>query len=304
MGMLRDTVDWLRYGVGGRPEAKAVWTLDGGRPGASDGDNFRTNKITVAEAMDHGAAGGAAAIGYSATWACVNLIAGTAASLSVSVLRKDPNGVKREVSDHPLYWILRMDPNFDMDDYQFWEFIFASIELHGNAYAQTVRGVGGNIVALMPLRPEAVSVRRLASGDIEYSWSSDGKPMKVSQTDMLHVRGFGGGPLGGLSTLRACSRTFGGALAVDSTAKALFDNGVRPSGVLSAPEGVRLTPDQRKEAERKLQERFVGAMNQGRPMLLDGGLKWESLAIDPADAQMLESRKFSGEEVCRLKQQH
>jgi HK97 family phage portal protein len=41
-------------------------------------------------------------------------------------------------------------------------------------------------------------------------------------------------------------------------------------------------------------------MNAGRPMLLDGGLKWEQLTIDPVDAQLLESRKFSGEEICRI----
>lgn len=61
-----------------------------------------------------------------------------------------------------------------------------------------------------------------------------------------------------------------------------------------------LTREQREEAERLLQEKFVGAANAGRPMLLDAGLKWEQLSIDPHDAEMLESRRFSVEEVCRV----
>ena len=35
-------------------------------------------------------------------------------------------------------------------------------------------------------------------------------------------------------------------------------------------------------------------------MLLDGGLTWSALSIDPQDAQMLETRKFSGEQICRI----
>ena len=61
-----------------------------------------------------------------------------------------------------------------------------------------------------------------------------------------------------------------------------------------------LTKDQRQELETLLQERHQGAMRSGRPMLLDNGLKWTQLSVKPQDAQMLESRKFSGEQICRI----
>jgi HK97 family phage portal protein len=61
-----------------------------------------------------------------------------------------------------------------------------------------------------------------------------------------------------------------------------------------------LNKEQRPELERLLQEKFVGAVNSGRPMLLDNGVKWEQLSISPEDAQMLESRRFSVEEICRV----
>jgi len=41
-------------------------------------------------------------------------------------------------------------------------------------------------------------------------------------------------------------------------------------------------------------------MNAGRPMVLEGGTKWQQLTINPEDAQMLQSRGFSVEEVCRF----
>jgi HK97 family phage portal protein len=78
----------------------------------------------------------------------------------------------------------------------------------------------------------------------------------------------------------------------------MFANGVRSSGVLSTEKDLK--PDQRQKAEALLQEKFVGAHNAGRPMLLDNGVKWEQLSIDPGDAEMLESRRFGVEEVCRV----
>lgn len=265
--------------------------------GAQDGDNFRTNRITVAEYNDAGAAHGI--LGLATTWACVNFIAGTIASLPLTVYRKGPGGVPVEATDHHLYRLLHNRPNFDQSAFDFWEYLAASIELHGNAYAEISFGSGGRIVALTPIRPDIMSVSRLASGDIEYRWTDNGRPREVTQAAMLHIRGFGGSPLGGLSPLSVCRRSFASASSVESAAAKIFSNGELSSGVLTK-DGAPLTKEQRIELEALLQEKYIGAVNAGRPMLLDGGLSWQALSIDPGDAEMLESRKFGVEEICRI----
>ena len=63
---------------------------------------------------------------------------------------------------------------------------------------------------------------------------------------------------------------------------------------------VKVTVQMDKQAEELLQEKFAGAINAGRPMLLDRGMDWVQLSISPEDAQMLQSRAFSVEEVCRF----
>lgn len=277
--------------------AKGTWTPESGRPGFHDRDNFTTNRVTLADYNEQLAHSGNA-VGLSATWACTNLIAGTGASLSPQVMRPGPDGVAVVARDHPLFALLALDPNYDQSAYDFWEFMFACPELQGNAFAEKKRGTGGQLVALDPLRPDTVKVRRLDDGSLEYEWTVDGRRRVRRQEDVLHVRGFGGGPLGGLSPLAVCRLVFHGALAAERAAAAMFGNGARPSGVLSMEE--KLDKAQRAELETLLQEKFAGAMNSGRPMLLDNKLKWEQLTIDPEDAQMLESRKFSGEEVCRI----
>ena len=240
----------------------------------------------------------ASVLGLASAWACVNLLAGTIASLPLMVYRTQ-GGARMVASDHPLYMILHNSPNADQTAVDFWEFICACIELGGNAYAEIIRSSDGRVIALsVPIAPEIMTVRRLRDGSLQYEWSDGGIRLVAAQENMLHIRGFGGNPLGGLSTLSFGRQTFGLAQAIERASGDTFRNGVRPSGLLKTAD--TLTLDQRKQAEELLQEKFTGALNAGRPMLLDRGMDWVQLSISPEDAQMLQSRAFSVEEVCRF----
>lgn len=262
-------------------------------------DNFVRNQVTVAEVSDLGLRRGRNALGLSATWACVNLLAGTIASLPLVVYR-DVGGIRQVARDHPLYWLLHDSPNYDQTAVDFWEFMAAGIELQGNAYAEIVRRDGGVTTSLTPIRPDLVRARRLDSGSIEYRWTSAGREVVRLDRDVLHIRGPLGDALSGMSTLSACAGAFDSAMAADGAAATIFSNGVRPSGVLSTADSVSLTKDQRDTLELLLQEKFRGAMNAGRPMLLDRGMKWTQLDLSPEDAEMLATRGFGVEEICRI----
>ncbi len=263
-----------------------------------NGNNFVTNQLTVAQYNDSRDASAAGVLGLAAAFACVNLIAGTIASLPLMVYR-DRNGRREVAKDHPLYRVLHDSPNADQTSLDFWEFVCASIELDGNAYCEIERGADGRVLALSPpLVPELVSVRRADGGDLRYEWTEQGRKRGQTQREILHIRGFGGSVLGGISTLSMGRHTFGMAQAIERAATATFRNGVRTSGVMSSDKP--FTGDQRKTAEELLQAKYAGSMNAGVPMLLDNGLKWQSISINPEDAQMLESRAFSVEEICRF----
>jgi HK97 family phage portal protein len=266
--------------------------------GAQDGSNFRHNTITTEAYHDRAASVDGLSLGLSATWACVNLLAGTIASLPVAVYRRGPQGVAIEATDHPLYWLLHDSPNYDQSAYDFWEFMCAAIELRGNAYAEMQKRDDGFLVALNPIKPDGMVVRRLRTGELEYRWTDETGDRVELQDRILHIRGFGGSPLGGVSPLAVCRAVFGSALSTNQAATSMFANGVRPSGVLSTDK--TLSKEQRPELERLLQDKFTGAMNAGRPMVLDNNMKWQQLTISPEDAQMLESRKWGVEEICRV----
>lgn len=237
------------------------------------------------------------ALALSGVWACVNLLAGTTASLPFMVY-EDRGGERVPARSHPLWRVLHESPNYDQTAVDFWEYLSASLELWGNAYAAINRAPDGRIIALRPAPPSEVSVTRLPSGVLEYAWTDEGQRYRLTDADVLHIRGFGGGPMGGLSTLSFARQSFGIAQAQDRMAGNTFRNGMAPAGAIVFPEF--LSPENRKTAESVLIERHAGAVNAGRPLILEGGTKWQPLTINPEDAQMLESRQFSIEEVCRF----
>jgi HK97 family phage portal protein len=140
--------------------------------------------------------------------------------------------VRAAVKDHDLYRLLNVSPNADQTAVEFWEQILLSIELRGNGYARIDR-IGDRVVALTPIHPDSVSVRRTAGNALEYSWTEEnGKSYRESERGILHFRGFGGNPLGGLSTLKYGAQTFGLQTAINRSASVTFRNALRPSGLL------------------------------------------------------------------------
>lgn len=237
------------------------------------------------------------ALSLSAAWACVNLLAGTQGTLPLMVYRTAPNGSRMVDRAHPLYRLLHDSPNYDQTAVDFWEYMTAMIELHGNAYARIER-IGGRVVALRPIPANAVRVVRRSDGKLEYNWTQDGRTYRETEESVFHVRGFGGDPLGGMSTLQFGRRAFGLSQAIDKAASATFRNGMRPSYALKFDKF--LTPEQRALARKELADEFIGAANAGRPFIAEGGCTLEALTLNPEDAQMLESRAFSVEEICRF----
>ncbi|CCE96160.1 Portal protein GP3 [Sinorhizobium fredii HH103] len=232
----------------------------------------------------------------SAVWACVNLIAGTISSLPLMVYRTGADGTRTIAADHPLYRLLHDSPNYDQTAVDFWDFVAASIELWGSAYALVSRSAIG-VIAITPIRPDLVSVRRLKSGTIEYRWTENGKSYVETDRSVLHIRGPGGNPLGGMSTLEFGRNAFSLARATDKAASRTFRNGLRPSGALKFDKW--LTDPQRETARTELAAK-VGADASGEPLILEGGVDWKQFSINPNDAQMLESRGYSVEEIARF----
>lgn len=244
------------------------------------------------------------AMSMTAVYACVRVLAESIASLPLHVYRRGENGNRTKAEDHPLFFLLHDEPNPEMSSFTFRETLMTHLLLYGNAYAQILRNGRGEIVALYPLLPNRMRVERDEGGRLFYRYSRydqepptmDGSTVVLSPEDVLHIPGMSFDGLVGLSPIAACRNAVGAGLSADEYSSRYYANGAAPMGVLEHP-GVIKDPEKLRESWTAA---YGGTRNAGRVAILEEGLKFTPISISPQDSQLLETRKFSVEEICRI----
>jgi len=235
------------------------------------------------------------AIHLSAVWACVRLLSESVSTLPLKVYERQPDGSRKPAINHPAYQVLCRRPNPEMTPSRFMLMLVASICLRGNAFVEK-KMIGNKLVSLVPLLPQNMVVKRLDSGSLEYTYTEAATKRVIPVKNIMHIRGFGLDGICGMMPMMAGRDVIGAAMAVEESAAKIFENGLQSSGFLSADQA--LDKDQR-ERLRGYMQAFTGSRNAGKIMVLEGGLKYQNVTMNPEAAQMLESRAFSIEEICR-----
>jgi HK97 family phage portal protein len=181
------------------------------------------------------------------------------------------------------------------------ETVAAHLLLHGNAYIELIAGPDCAPVELYALRPERVAVEADSRGwPMAFLYKAGEVTTRMPAESVIHIRNMH--PLDdhyGLGCLGAAS----GAVAIHNAAakwnKALLDNAARPSGALTYDTGDTgaLSNEQFDRLRAELDAGFAGAMNAGRPMLLEGGLKWQALSMSPADMDFISLKEGAAREI-------
>lgn len=265
---------------------KSIRLSDGGFWSAFLGAQSSSGKsVTVDKAMR-----------LSAVWACVRIISTSVAGLPLSIYRRLPDGGRETARDFPLYDVVHNSPNEDMAAFHFWQAVVASMLLWGNAYCEIHRS-GGRVIALDFLMPSRVTPEPDDDGRLRYFFQPrKGERREIARDDMLHIPAFTLDGRMGLSAIRYGADVFGSAMSADDAANTTFKNGMMPTVAFSVDK--TLNPTQRAEF-RDYVKTISGALNAGKSPVLEQGVKPEMIGINPADAQLLESRGHSIEEICR-----
>ncbi|MDF7657628.1 phage portal protein [Erwiniaceae bacterium L1_54_6] len=235
------------------------------------------------------------AMRLSAVWACVRLLSESVSTLPLKIYTRQPDGSRKPALNHPAYSVLCRRPNLEMTPSRFMLMVVASICLRGNAFVEK-KYVGSKLVSLIPLLPQNMVVKRLDNGNLEYTYTEDKAKRVISVKNMMHIRGFGLDGVCGMMPMMAGRDVIGSALSVEQSAAKIFENGIQSSGFLSAEQALN---DEQRERLRKYMQAFTSSKNAGKIMVLEGGLKYQNVTMNPEAAQMLESRSFSIEEICR-----
>ncbi len=230
-------------------------------------------------------------------WRCVRLRYRVLGSLPMMVHERLADGSSKPAKAHWLHALIHDSPNADQTAAEFWGGMIACMDLWGNAYAR-IEKMGGRITALTPLRPDRMSVYRDEAGARRYRYSGPKGEERFGESEILHLRGFTVGGDVGLSAVSYGRHTLGLAMAADETASKSFSKGLQVSGFVQMLAGTKVSKDQRNDLV-DLFAQFSGSPNAGKVMPLDPGMTFVPLDMKPSDAQLLESRSFNVEEICR-----
>jgi HK97 family phage portal protein len=240
--------------------------------------------VTVTEAQ---------AFGYAAFYAAVRVIAESVAGLPLILYERDGERGRRRATEHKAYALLGSRPNEYQTAYSFRESRQVSLCTRGNAYAEILRE-GPTPVELLPLDASRVAVR-LERGRAVYD--IDGGRRTLNAGQMMHVQNLGSG-LEGWSPLRLAREQIGQGIAADRHGARFFANAATPGGVLSYPGQFEDEEDIRRL--RASVSNQASGDNAHKTLVLEEGMTWAPMSMPNDDAQWLESRRFSTEEIARI----
>jgi len=273
-----------------------IWTTDGGHnpyARSSAGKN-----VTPTSAM-----------ALSAYFAAQRCIAEDIGKLPLITYERRPEGElgKDRRPGHPVFKLLRLQPNNEYTAMSFRETMTHHALGWGNGYAEIVHNERGEIAALFLIHPSRVDVKRIEDPAdktrklVVYDVRVDDmglsfQTVRFTADNILHIHGLGPDGLSGYSVLQFHAETLGIGLASQSYSATFFKNGVSATGVLQHPEALGDIAYDR--LRKSMKERHTGD-NAHSPMILEEGMTWATTGIAPQDAQLLQSRKFTVEDIAR-----
>jgi HK97 family phage portal protein len=166
--------------------------------------------------------------------------------------------------------------------------------LWGKAYVEKKMS-GNTITSLVFLMPNLVTRRLLSNGEYEYRYT-DPKTRKtriIAASNMWHTPAFTVDGINGLTPVQVGANVFGGAMAADEASADTFKNSLRSPGL------VLMDATLQKEQREAVREHVKKVSAAGGVMVLEKGAGFQQLSMNPEDAELLASRSFNVEEICR-----
>lgn len=230
------------------------------------------------------------AMGYAPFWRAVNLIASDVAGMPCDIFKRQKDGGKKYAENHPAATLLRDKPAPWWSARTMIETGTYHANVYGNAYLPIVRDMNNQPIEIGIADPNGMMIRVMDNGDKWFVWYIDGKPVRVHDRDMIHIMGLSRDGIQGLSQLQLFRNALGVGMAAQEFGGRLFSQGANMSGLLMVPgsfseEKIRNTLS----AWNSMQ---TGLNQSHKVALLQDGVKFQPLSIDPDKAQFLGTREF------------
>jgi HK97 family phage portal protein len=258
----------------------------------------------------HGGVGIADAAGQVVSWrsaehalatvaSCVQGIASALGMLPAYVYRWD--GERRLLAPtNPLQRLIDRGPNQHQSWADWVEWTMASALLRGNALSEIVTNGAGAILELRPISWDMVSVVELPGDRIAYDVANErtGGTRRLLMEEVYHLRDRTDDGRIGVSRIQRHAGVLGSAQALAEFTGSMWKNGISPSGAIEL-DG-KLSEPGFEALQERWRRLYSGPSNAARVVILDQAAKFKPISVSPEDAELLESRKFSAVDICRI----
>jgi HK97 family phage portal protein len=252
-------------------------------------DLFGANPTTSGESVT-----AETSLQFSAVFACVRIISETIASLPINLFEVK-NGKSSKNSQLPISKLVNLRPNEIQTKFIFWQTLITHLLLYGNGYARIYRDKNAVPFRLDILHPDTVEPVRQG---FKLYYKLQNRQTLLSNYDMLHFVGLNFDGIKGMSVIQAAAENIGVGLAAQKYSGSFYGNGANLDGYLTVPG--KLTQEAADRLRESWKKRYAGANNARGTAVLEGGTTYNTVSIKPADAQFIETRRFSVEEIARI----
>lgn len=252
------------------------------------------------------------AMKISAVNRCIELRSSTMAVLPTYIMNER---TKERLSDHRLGTVLWGRANEAMTTFDYEKLMQVNRDMRGNAYSWIYRSAStGYPLELLPLSPDYTHTYFDELGRLWYIYSNPktGELTKIHPADVLHYKAFSLDGISGISVLGRAAQTLATAESAQRYEKAMYDNGGRPAGVLTADtdlggdkttrdaNGELITISKKDYLRREWDRIHSGPGNSFRIAILDNGLSYKPIAMNNSESQFVESQDVRVIDICRF----
>jgi len=231
---------------------------------------------------------GSDSLQLAAVYACVSKISDTIASMGVSVEKREKDGSREPLSQHPASYMMGVEPNEHMGAYEFWQMIISDALLYGQGHAL--------------ITPDKKEMYWIPATEIEHTidrktgkkyYKYHGAPTPIPSERILEIKAFRGE-----SPTKIQLQNLKTAKSVQNFGATFFENGGMLGGILTTKEPLSL--EQMQQASERWRQEYMGSGNAHKVAILGGGFNYQPLSVPLEQLQFLQSKQYSTEEIARF----
>ena len=235
------------------------------------------------------------ALAFSAVWAAVRILSESVAQLPINLIQREENGDKTKRTDHFLYNIIHNKPNEYMTNYTFIQKIMYDLCVGGNSYVKIERNGSGRPVALYPINLQDIEFRVY---DEKYFYYNTETGESLEYEEILHFKIMSQDGMIGQSPIDTCANSISWGLALEQYGNSYFSNGAKVSGVLQTDRA--LSTEAIDRLRNSFDQNYSKIGDANKTLILEEGLKFNTISLSNEASQFLASRQFSIEEIARI----